>query len=174
MSEAKAIGSAIRIPAPENMSEDMKRAFVVYHKIFDNMPAKKKTIVNKMFGGGGYTQIAMEAYEAVINKDYTDTQRIYQVGNWADMSLANLRSVMLLLEKNLEDTLKTIDETGAWLEAQGWHGLPSPVDQNGVRRKKTAHDIYNDMVRFSKTRLEYAKQTELQRESDEDQSSRRR
>lgn len=174
MSEAKAIGSAIRIPAPENMSEDMKNAFVVYHKIFDNMPEKKKNIITQMFGAWSYTQFAMNAYEAITRQDYTDSQRIYQVGNWADMSLARLNNVMILLERNLKDTLTTIDETGAWLEAQGWYGLPSPVDQNGVRRKKTAHDIYSDMIRFSKTKLEYAKKTETQQTSDEEQSSKRR
>jgi len=161
MDNEKTIGESL--PCNTNqMSEEMKKAEVAYHKIFDKMPKDKRIIIYQMFGAWGFTQCAVEAYESVRRKDYDDAQKILAVGTWADMSLRQLKNVMLLLNKDIEGTLKTIDETSDWITSQGWHGLPSVMDQSGACSYKTAHGLYLDMLRFSETRNEYVKQSQAE------------
>lgn len=125
--------------------------------IFDGMPRDKYLQLMQMCGPCGCWQNAGRAYDTITDsvEKLTESQRLIRVGVFAESSLSAFGRCMEMLGKNLEDTLATMDATSKWLVEKGWDGLPAPENAHGYRVRKTARQLYDDMVRFRDAWYEY-------------------
>lgn len=134
-------------------------------KFMKSMSPEKRRIIMQIAAPWGCWDMARGAYETASDRSETipEDTRIMKVGAYAFASLAAFRRCMELLGKSKDDTLRTMDETSAWMKRNGWNGLPEPTNRIGMTIRKTAADMYADMERFAAARREYLVRTELQK-----------
>lgn len=131
---------------------------------FNSIPNGKRIVITQMAAPWGCWDMARGAYETAANSspEMSEDTRLLKTGTYAEGCLLAFRRCMELLGKGKNDTLKTMDETSRWLKRNGWNGLPEPTNRIGMAIKKTAADMYADMVRFSDARREYLARTATQ------------
>lgn len=135
----------------------MRRAYESYHKVFDNIPDEKAAIIKAMIHCWKY---ADHAYDSATgrNGEDTDEKRIMSCGCFADMCIYQFNHLRSILNTSTDNLLRMMDNTSAWLKERDWHSLPSPVDARGVEHNKTAREMYDDMIRYSKVRVQLIEQ----------------
>lgn len=145
-------------------SPEMKEAEKSFHRVFDNIPEKKAEIIRAMTL---CWRTAWNAYNAAMgyHGEDTDEKKIMGCGSHADIFFIQFRSVQFLLgNESVDSVLKKMNATSRWLEERGWTHLPTPVDQDGVRHEKTADGMYEDMKRFSDTKMQLIQRIRAEKE----------
>lgn len=138
------------------VSKDVYEKIKKYQDLFASMPSEKVAIIEMMAGSWGCWKLASLAYQSIIDDTIkTEENRILTVGMWANTCLTKVNIIKEHLNKTLEETLKIMDETSKWLEPRTGDSLPTPMDKNGKMCRKTATEMYSDMVRYSKARSEF-------------------
>lgn len=144
--------SLSELEVSKEVYEKIKR----YQDVFASMPPEKVTIIRMMAGSWGCWKLALMAYQSIIDETIkSEENRILTVGMWANSCLTKIKLIKEHLNKTLEETLQIMDETSKWLEPRTGDTLPTPTDKNGKMCRKTATEMYSDMVRYSKARSEF-------------------
>lgn len=119
------------------MNEDQKNAYLLVCGFFSN---------------------AQRAYDYATkahgyDMGLTDGQRIFQVGVEADAAISTFRKFQSMRGLDVDKTCEKIAEIDRWLAKNGSYShMSRPVDSNGVEHAKTVLEIWNDMIRYAKTR----------------------
>ena len=146
------------------------RALKFYNEVYMKMNKEQKNVY--IIVCDGFFCGAMEAYnyatKAVgFDRGLTDGQRIFQVGINADAALSAFRKLQNMWGLDVDKTCDKITEVDKWIVRSGSHShICRPVDSNGVEHVKTVREIWNDMVRFEKTRTEFRKSMEAKAKAD--------
>ena len=150
------MGKEVHIGAEMNISKEVYEKIKKYEELFASIPTEKATIIRMMSGTWGCWRLASLAYQSIIDDTIeNEDKRILTVGMWANSCLAKVNIIKGHLNKTLEETLQIMDETSRWLEPRTGDSLPTPIDKNGKMCRKTATEMYSDMVRYSKARSEF-------------------
>lgn len=136
--------------------ESKSRALKFYNDVYMKMSNDQKKAY--VLVCDGFFCNASEAYNYAtkangFDRGYTDGQRIFLVGIGADAALSAFNRLQEMWRLDVEKTCEKITEMDKWIVKSGSYShMCRPVDHNGVEHEKSVRDVWNDMVRFVKTR----------------------
>lgn len=153
----------------EHIGGTVSKVMPIRKNVFSDLPQEKQRVVMQMAGPWGCWSFAREAYEAITQQGekITDGERIMKAGSMADSSLSCLRRCMDMLNQSEDDTISTMEATSKWLLERDYVGLPTPLNSHGIRQRKSAKEMIEDMKRYSKTKSDYEKLNRQQAERTE-------